>query len=30
LKWFEVDKIPPNINPPDIEPMKAFVEYLRS
>jgi len=30
LKWFEIDNLPEDISPPDIEPMTAFVEYAKN
>lgn len=28
LKWFDIDNVPQNINPPDIEPLRAFVAFV--
>ena len=29
LKWFDIDDLPKDINPPDTEPLNAFVEYIQ-
>ena len=29
LKWFDIDNLPQNISPPDIEPLNAFFEYMK-
>lgn len=29
LRWFGIDSLPHNINPPDIEPLRAFVQYIQ-
>ena len=29
LKWFDIDNLPKEINPTDIEPLKAFIEYCK-
>lgn len=29
LKWFDIDNLPKEISPPNVEPMKAFVEYIK-
>ena len=28
LRWFEINNLPENINPPDIRPINAIVEYV--
>ena len=30
LNWFDINNIPDNINPPDIEPLKAFLKYVKA
>ena len=29
LKWFDMDSLPQNISPPDVEPINAFIEYVK-
>jgi ADP-ribose pyrophosphatase YjhB (NUDIX family) len=29
LKWFDLDDFPSDISPPDVEPLKAFAEFIR-
>ena len=29
LKWFDTDNLPDDISPLDIEPLKAFIEYVK-
>jgi len=29
LKWFDIDNLPENISPPDTEPIKALIEYVK-
>ena len=29
LKWFDINNLPKNISPPNVEPMNAFVEYMQ-
>lgn len=29
LKWFDIDNLPQQINPPDIEPLSAFLQYVQ-
>jgi len=28
VKWFDINDLPDNIHKPDIEPMKAFIDYI--
>ena len=30
LRWFDIDNLPQDLNPPDIEPMTALVEHFKS
>ncbi|MCL2772459.1 MAG: NUDIX hydrolase [Oscillospiraceae bacterium] len=29
LKWFDTHNLPDDINPPDSEPLKTFIEYIK-
>lgn len=29
LKWFDINELPEEINPPDKKPLKAFIDYIR-
>jgi ADP-ribose pyrophosphatase YjhB (NUDIX family) len=29
LRWFDIDNLPKEISPPNVEPMQVFVEYIK-